>query len=114
MSSRTNFFTLEKLGCFLVTEDALPHAGQPLDARHFAVGQHVTATGKTIDWGFQVNNVYFIQLDINGKIVKILRISKSISISMYCFREVCIDGECVDNLPDEQPSRIEESVQWDL
>lgn len=43
----------EKLGCFLVTEDALPHAGQPLDARHFAVGQYITATGKTIDWGFQ-------------------------------------------------------------
>lgn len=44
----------EKLGCFLVTEDALPSAGQPLDARHFGVGQYVIATGKTIDWGFQV------------------------------------------------------------
>lgn len=43
----------EKLGCFLVTEDALPSAGQHLDARHFGVGQYVTATGKTIDWGFQ-------------------------------------------------------------
>lgn len=43
----------EKLGCFLVTEDALPSPGQPLDARHFGVGQYVTATGKTIDWGFQ-------------------------------------------------------------
>ncbi|PIC38058.1 hypothetical protein B9Z55_010196 [Caenorhabditis nigoni] len=43
----------ETLGCFLVTEDALPLLGQPLDARHFEVGQYVTATGKTIDWGFQ-------------------------------------------------------------
>ncbi|CAB3402950.1 unnamed protein product [Caenorhabditis bovis] len=43
----------EKLGCFIVTEDALPAVGQPLDARHFTVGQYVTATGKTIDWGFQ-------------------------------------------------------------
>ncbi|EGT52039.1 hypothetical protein CAEBREN_16123 [Caenorhabditis brenneri] len=45
--------TKEKLGCFLVTEDALPTAGQALDARHFGVGQYITATGKTIDWGFQ-------------------------------------------------------------
>ncbi|CAI2347351.1 unnamed protein product [Caenorhabditis sp. 36 PRJEB53466] len=43
----------EKLGCFLVTEDVLPSSGTPLDARHFTVGQYVTATGKSIDWGFQ-------------------------------------------------------------
>ncbi|CAI5445443.1 unnamed protein product [Caenorhabditis angaria] len=43
----------QKLGCFLVTEDALPQTGQSLDARHFVVGQYITATGKTIDWGFQ-------------------------------------------------------------
>lgn len=51
--SRAGVPTKEKLGCFLVTEDALPAAGQILDARHFGVGQYVTATGKTIDWGFQ-------------------------------------------------------------
>ncbi|CAJ0598742.1 unnamed protein product [Cylicocyclus nassatus] len=41
------------LGSFLVSEEALPTVGTSLDARHFTVGQYVTATGKTIDWGFQ-------------------------------------------------------------
>uniref|UniRef100_A0A1I7U346 Large ribosomal subunit protein uL3m n=1 Tax=Caenorhabditis tropicalis TaxID=1561998 RepID=A0A1I7U346_9PELO len=45
--------TKAKVGSFLVTEDALPTSGQPLDARHFSIGQYVTVTGKTIDWGFQ-------------------------------------------------------------
>uniref|UniRef100_A0AC35U1Y8 39S ribosomal protein L3, mitochondrial n=1 Tax=Rhabditophanes sp. KR3021 TaxID=114890 RepID=A0AC35U1Y8_9BILA len=42
-----------KLGSFLVTEDAVVDAGTKLDVRHFNVGQYVTVTGKTIDWGFQ-------------------------------------------------------------
>uniref|UniRef100_A0A0K0G108 Large ribosomal subunit protein uL3m n=1 Tax=Strongyloides venezuelensis TaxID=75913 RepID=A0A0K0G108_STRVS len=42
-----------KLGSFLVTEDAILSAGTKLDVRHFNVGQYITATGKTIDWGFQ-------------------------------------------------------------
>ncbi|GMT18723.1 hypothetical protein PFISCL1PPCAC_10020, partial [Pristionchus fissidentatus] len=42
-----------KLGSFLVSEETLPQVGIPLDARHFSVGQFVTATGKSIDWGFQ-------------------------------------------------------------
>ncbi|VDM73092.1 unnamed protein product, partial [Strongylus vulgaris] len=41
------------LGSFLVSEEALPSVGTSLDVRHFNVGQYVTATGKTIDWGFQ-------------------------------------------------------------
>ncbi|EPB72072.1 ribosomal protein L3 [Ancylostoma ceylanicum] len=41
------------LGSFLVSEEALPTVGTSLDVRHFTVGQYVTATGKSIDWGFQ-------------------------------------------------------------
>uniref|UniRef100_A0A158P9C4 Large ribosomal subunit protein uL3m n=1 Tax=Angiostrongylus cantonensis TaxID=6313 RepID=A0A158P9C4_ANGCA len=41
------------LGSFLVSEDALPTIGTNLDVRHFIVGQYVTASGKSIDWGFQ-------------------------------------------------------------
>ncbi|KHJ93906.1 DNA-directed RNA polymerase II subunit RPB2 family protein [Oesophagostomum dentatum] len=41
------------LGSFLVSEEALPSVGTSLDARHFIVGQYVTASGKSIDWGFQ-------------------------------------------------------------
>ncbi|WKX99493.1 hypothetical protein Q1695_014405 [Nippostrongylus brasiliensis] len=41
------------LGSFLVSEEALPIVGTRLDVRHFTVGQYVTATGKSIDWGFQ-------------------------------------------------------------
>lgn len=41
------------LGSFLVSEEALPVIGTKLDVRHFTVGQYVTATGKSIDWGFQ-------------------------------------------------------------
>ncbi|KJH47860.1 50S ribosomal protein L3 [Dictyocaulus viviparus] len=54
-----NFFTksgvpIKKyLGSFLVSEEALPAVGTRLDIRHFVVGQYVTATGKSIDWGFQ-------------------------------------------------------------
>ncbi|CAI4230453.1 unnamed protein product [Auanema sp. JU1783] len=43
----------EHLGAFLVSNDAVPPVGTPLDIRHFTVGQFVTATGKSIDWGFQ-------------------------------------------------------------
>nr|CDJ94308.1 Ribosomal protein L3 domain containing protein [Haemonchus contortus] len=45
--------TKKYLGSFLVSEEALPSVGTKLDARHFSVGQFVTATGKSIDWGFQ-------------------------------------------------------------
>uniref|UniRef100_A0A8R1ILK2 Large ribosomal subunit protein uL3m n=1 Tax=Caenorhabditis japonica TaxID=281687 RepID=A0A8R1ILK2_CAEJA len=45
--------TKETIGSFLVSGDAIPTPGHPLDVRHFGVGQFVTATGKTIDWGFQ-------------------------------------------------------------
>ncbi|RCN46060.1 ribosomal protein L3 [Ancylostoma caninum] len=41
------------LGSFLVSEEALPTVGTSLDVRHFTVGQYVTASGKSIDWGFQ-------------------------------------------------------------
>ncbi|CAJ0573968.1 unnamed protein product, partial [Mesorhabditis spiculigera] len=43
----------KELASFLVSPDALPALGQRLDVRHFNVGQYITATGKTIDWGFQ-------------------------------------------------------------
>ena len=36
-----------------MTENALPQVGMPLDARHFSIGQFVTVSGKSIDWGFQ-------------------------------------------------------------
>uniref|UniRef100_A0A0K0EKY4 Large ribosomal subunit protein uL3m n=1 Tax=Strongyloides stercoralis TaxID=6248 RepID=A0A0K0EKY4_STRER len=42
-----------KIGSFMVTEDAVVTPGTKLDVRHFNVGQYITATGKTIDWGFQ-------------------------------------------------------------
>uniref|UniRef100_A0A0N5A1D6 Large ribosomal subunit protein uL3m n=1 Tax=Parastrongyloides trichosuri TaxID=131310 RepID=A0A0N5A1D6_PARTI len=42
-----------KLGSFLVSDDAIVAPGTKLDVRHFNVGQYITATGKTIDWGFQ-------------------------------------------------------------
>lgn len=51
--SRAGVPVKRHLGGFLVGEEALPSVGVPLDARHFAVGQYVTATGKSIDWGFQ-------------------------------------------------------------
>lgn len=38
---------------FLVSEDAIVPQGTKLDVRHFNVGQCVTVSGKTIDWGFQ-------------------------------------------------------------
>lgn len=38
---------------FVCTEDAVVAPGARLDVRHFQVGQYVTATGRTIDWGFQ-------------------------------------------------------------
>lgn len=38
---------------FLVTEDAILPPGTSLDVRHFQVGQYVTVSGKTIDYGFQ-------------------------------------------------------------
>lgn len=37
----------------MVTEDAVVMPGTPLHVCHFKVGQFVTATGKTVDWGFQ-------------------------------------------------------------
>lgn len=43
----------EYLAGFLATEDAAIASGTALDVRHFDVGQRVTITGKTIDWGFQ-------------------------------------------------------------
>ncbi|CAJ0942624.1 unnamed protein product, partial [Mesorhabditis belari] len=43
----------EKIASFIVTPDAVPQLGMPLDVRHFTVGQYITASGKTIDWGFQ-------------------------------------------------------------
>jgi large subunit ribosomal protein L3 len=43
----------EHLGSFLTSEDALVQPGTTLDVRHFNVGQYVTVSGKTIDWGFQ-------------------------------------------------------------
>ena len=43
----------ENVVLFQVTENALPQIGIPLDARHFTVGQYITASGKSIDWGFQ-------------------------------------------------------------
>lgn len=41
------------LRSFLVTEDAVVEPGTKLDVRHFSVGQTISATGLTIDWGFQ-------------------------------------------------------------
>ncbi|KAK6022167.1 50S ribosomal protein L3 [Ostertagia ostertagi] len=41
------------LGSFLVSKEALPSVGTKLDVRHFCIGQYVTASGKSIDWGFQ-------------------------------------------------------------
>ncbi|CAD6188325.1 unnamed protein product [Caenorhabditis auriculariae] len=43
----------QQLGSFLVSEDALPVVGQYLDARHFTIGQFISASGRTVDWGFQ-------------------------------------------------------------
>lgn len=43
----------EHLGSFLTTEDALVQPGTNLDVRHFNVGQYVSVSAKTIDWGFQ-------------------------------------------------------------
>ncbi|OZC11466.1 ribosomal protein L3 [Onchocerca flexuosa] len=41
------------LAAFLVTEDAVVEPGTELHVCHFKVGQYITATGHTIDWGFQ-------------------------------------------------------------
>nr|CAD2200161.1 unnamed protein product [Meloidogyne enterolobii] len=38
---------------FMVSEDAVVKPGTVLDVRHFQVGQYITLSGKTIDWGFQ-------------------------------------------------------------
>jgi len=45
--------TKEIVGGFTVTEDAILERGTKLDVRHFQVGQHVSVSGKTIDYGFQ-------------------------------------------------------------
>lgn len=50
---RANVPVKKHLGSFLVSEEAVPTVGTKLDVRHFCVGQFVTATGKSIDWGFQ-------------------------------------------------------------
>lgn len=41
------------MGGFMVSEDAIVKPGTPLDVRHFQVGQYVTVSGKSVDWGFQ-------------------------------------------------------------
>ncbi|VDN07675.1 unnamed protein product [Thelazia callipaeda] len=41
------------IAAFLVTEDAVVRPGTELHICHFKVGQFITATGHTIDWGFQ-------------------------------------------------------------
>uniref|UniRef100_A0AC34FTR2 Large ribosomal subunit protein uL3m n=1 Tax=Panagrolaimus sp. ES5 TaxID=591445 RepID=A0AC34FTR2_9BILA len=43
----------EYLGSFLTSEDALVQPGTKLDVRHFNIGQYVSVSGQTIDWGFQ-------------------------------------------------------------
>jgi len=43
----------KRMANFLVTEDAIVKPGTHLDVQHFKVGQFVTISGKTIDWGFQ-------------------------------------------------------------
>ncbi|TKR68047.1 hypothetical protein L596_024093 [Steinernema carpocapsae] len=53
MFERQNIPAKQKLGSFLVTEDAVVAPGTKLDVRHFLPGQFVTVSGKTIDWGFQ-------------------------------------------------------------
>jgi len=50
---RANVPYKDKLACFDTTGDALIKPGAVLDVRHFQPGQFITATGKTIDWGFQ-------------------------------------------------------------
>lgn len=51
--TKANVPPKKHLGSFLVSEEALPTIGTRLDVRHFIVGQYVTVSGKTIDWGFQ-------------------------------------------------------------
>lgn len=43
----------ETLAGFVCTPDAILKPGTKLDVRHFNIGQYVTISGKTIDWGFQ-------------------------------------------------------------
>lgn len=50
---RVNVPYKDKVACFMATEDALVKQGTVLDVRHFQIGQFVSITGKTIDWGFQ-------------------------------------------------------------
>ncbi|MFH4981257.1 hypothetical protein AB6A40_007966 [Gnathostoma spinigerum] len=53
MFERRGIPVKEHFASFMVTEDAVLEQSTPLYARHFLVGQYVTVTGKTIDWGFQ-------------------------------------------------------------
>jgi len=41
------------LGSFVITEDAKLQPGTRLYANHFVVGQRVTCSGRSIDWGFE-------------------------------------------------------------
>ncbi|KAI6186045.1 39S ribosomal protein L3, mitochondrial [Aphelenchoides besseyi] len=43
----------ERIFGFCTTEDAVLPTGMQLDVRHFNVGQYVTVSAKSIDWGFQ-------------------------------------------------------------
>ncbi|CAG9532342.1 unnamed protein product [Cercopithifilaria johnstoni] len=51
---RHGCFPVKKhMASFLVTEDAVVKPGTELHVCHFKVGQYITVTGHTIDWGFQ-------------------------------------------------------------
>ncbi|MCP9259142.1 F-box/SPRY domain-containing protein 1 [Dirofilaria immitis] len=50
---RHGFSVKKHIAAFLVTEDAVVEPGTELHVCHFKVGQYITATGHTIDWGFQ-------------------------------------------------------------
>jgi large subunit ribosomal protein L3 len=53
MFEQVNVPYKDRIYGFMATEDAVVPPGTVLDARHFQVGQFVSVTGKTIDWGFQ-------------------------------------------------------------
>ncbi|VDM20424.1 unnamed protein product [Wuchereria bancrofti] len=50
---RHGFPVKKHIASFLVTEDAVVQPGTELHVCHFKVGQYITITGHTIDWGFQ-------------------------------------------------------------